>query len=60
MELMDKSPILPAEHDPRCRRTEPGGLDVEHCERCRNLAERLEQWRRETGFYEGSASEQPR
>ena len=48
---MDKSPILPAEHDERCRRTGQGELDVEHCERCRNLNARLEEWRRETGFY---------
>ncbi|HEY1419539.1 MAG TPA: hypothetical protein VGG90_02385 [Candidatus Dormibacteraeota bacterium] len=42
---MDKSPILPAEHDARCQRTGAGGLDVEHCERCRNLLARLDQWR---------------
>jgi len=42
---MDKSPILPAEHDSLCRRPGPGDLDVEHCERCRNLQARLDEWR---------------
>ena len=47
---MDKSPILPAEHDAKCERKGPGALDVEHCERCRNLAARLDEWRRATGL----------
>ena len=45
MEKMDKSPILPAEHDPACRRAGRGALDTERCERCRNLLARLDQWR---------------
>ncbi|MEO8744992.1 MAG: hypothetical protein ABI334_08670 [Candidatus Dormiibacterota bacterium] len=53
---MDKSPILPAEHDPNCRRTGAGGLDIEHCERCSNLSARLDQWRG-TGIYQGLASD---
>ena len=51
---MDKSPILPVEHDPECRRSGPGDLDAEHCERCRNLLARLDQWR---GTYKDLASE---
>ena len=42
---MDKSPILPAAHDPKCRRSGSGDLDTERCERCRNLLARLDQWR---------------
>ncbi|HEY1456171.1 MAG TPA: hypothetical protein VGG31_06715 [Candidatus Dormibacteraeota bacterium] len=42
---MDKSPILPAEHDPECRRKGPGDLDTERCERCRNLSARRQQFR---------------
>jgi hypothetical protein len=49
MNQMDKSPILPAEHDPQCRRS-GRDLDTEHCERCRNLKARLDEWRRDTGF----------
>ena len=49
---MDKSAILPAEHDPRCRRAGARELDIENCERCRNLKARLEEWRREVGFHE--------
>ena len=45
LEKMDKSPILPAEHDPACRRAGRGALDTERCERCRNLLARLDQWR---------------
>jgi hypothetical protein len=47
---MDKSPILPAEHDPACRRSGPRDLDTESCERCRNLSARLDQWRTDQGF----------
>ena len=47
---MDKSPILPAEHDNNCQRKGPGALDVERCERCRNLAARLDEWRKTTGL----------
>ena len=50
MRAMDKSPILPEKHDASCRRSGPGDLDVEHCERCRNLKARLEEWRRATGL----------
>jgi hypothetical protein len=42
---MDKSPILPAEHDRNCQRSGPGSLDTERCERCRNLSTRLNEWR---------------
>ena len=45
---MDKSPILPVEHDPTCQRSGGGSLDIEHCERCRNLSARLNEWRQAT------------
>lgn len=59
---MDKSPILPADHDPACRREGPGALDADHCERCRNLFARRAEWRATSGFdeTEKAARDQPR